>query len=465
MYTELLKLCAFEEEEIERERPRIDEAFRKLGIGSEDIERAERRIRKNYDTELEGVRRSWGIALKEMFDWTLAKEEGKKVIYGGYPPMPEIFQPVMCASEDLYAGTPENSVMTVMLLFDKFIPVLQAAEECGLSAGQAHCTIMKGKLGAIVKGIIPQPDLLCSWVAYGCDQSPRTDELIHRLYGTPTVFADSVCDQNWGDYPNVKERRIEHMGAGIDRLWQKVEEVFGCRLTEECHNIAIRERHEVLDNFLTLIDFNARCDPAPLGWGDLTLFHAFSNCGTLRKYTKEVNRALTILMREAKERFDQGKGVVEKGAPKVLWFAPSAGGVVRLMQQLGVAIIPFASFYEAKLQRRDDLKYTSHADRIAEGWLSEGPGFGSEGFVEYFKETCKSFEVDGFVYAYLYFCRPLSICAHMATKAIEDELNIPVLSIEWDPMDKREYGVKQLATRLETFAELVKARKKLREIS
>jgi len=53
----------------------------------------------------------------------------------------------------------------------------------------------------------------------------------------------------------------------------------------------------------------------------------------------------------------------------------------------------------------------------------------------------------------------------MATRKIEDELNIPVFSVEWDPMDKREYGVKQLATRLETFTELVKARKELRGTS
>jgi len=32
MYTELFKLCSFEPDEIERERPRIDKAFKLLGI-------------------------------------------------------------------------------------------------------------------------------------------------------------------------------------------------------------------------------------------------------------------------------------------------------------------------------------------------------------------------------------------------------------------------------------------------
>ena len=36
MYTELLRLCGYEEEEIEKERPRIDKAFKKLDIGPED---------------------------------------------------------------------------------------------------------------------------------------------------------------------------------------------------------------------------------------------------------------------------------------------------------------------------------------------------------------------------------------------------------------------------------------------
>jgi len=42
---ELLKLCGFQEQEIEAELPRVDKAFAKLGINTEDIERGKQRLK------------------------------------------------------------------------------------------------------------------------------------------------------------------------------------------------------------------------------------------------------------------------------------------------------------------------------------------------------------------------------------------------------------------------------------
>ena len=64
MYTELFKLCGFEPDEIERERPRIDKAFNTLGIEEEDINRGEKRLRRYLDIELLGVRRFLGIWMR-----------------------------------------------------------------------------------------------------------------------------------------------------------------------------------------------------------------------------------------------------------------------------------------------------------------------------------------------------------------------------------------------------------------
>jgi hypothetical protein len=36
-YTELFRLCGFEPEEIDRQRPRIERAFQKAGIVREDV--------------------------------------------------------------------------------------------------------------------------------------------------------------------------------------------------------------------------------------------------------------------------------------------------------------------------------------------------------------------------------------------------------------------------------------------
>ena len=84
-YDGLLKLCGFEDEEITKEKTRIDKAFERLELGYEDMDRAEAWIMQGHDVELVGVRKLLGIWLKELIDLVLAKDEGKTVVYYGFP--------------------------------------------------------------------------------------------------------------------------------------------------------------------------------------------------------------------------------------------------------------------------------------------------------------------------------------------------------------------------------------------
>lgn len=56
-----------------------------------------------------------------------------------------------------------------------------------------------------------------------------------------------------------------------------------------------------------------------------------------------------------------------------------------------------------------------------------------------------------------YSCRPFATDALMVKDALKKELGIPVLVLEADIYDPRFYTREQLRTRLESFAELVKA--------
>jgi len=75
-YDELLTLCAFDQGEIEDQRPRIESAFTKLGLAPADMERAVARVQKSFDLGLLGVRKALGVCLKELFDVVLARQEG-----------------------------------------------------------------------------------------------------------------------------------------------------------------------------------------------------------------------------------------------------------------------------------------------------------------------------------------------------------------------------------------------------
>jgi len=74
MYTELFKLCGYEPDEIERERPRIDRAFDILGLNEEDIRRGEWRLKEYMDIELLGLRKFLAIWMRELVNLVLARE-------------------------------------------------------------------------------------------------------------------------------------------------------------------------------------------------------------------------------------------------------------------------------------------------------------------------------------------------------------------------------------------------------
>ena len=74
---ELLGLCGFEPGEIEAELSRIQKVFDMFGITPEDVERGKERIDRYWDPELKGLAKIRGLAIKELVDTMLAKEEDK----------------------------------------------------------------------------------------------------------------------------------------------------------------------------------------------------------------------------------------------------------------------------------------------------------------------------------------------------------------------------------------------------
>ena len=72
---ELLELCGFTPEEIETELPRVQKVFDMFGIAPNDIERGKERINQFWEPELQGLRKIRGLAIKELVDTMLAREE------------------------------------------------------------------------------------------------------------------------------------------------------------------------------------------------------------------------------------------------------------------------------------------------------------------------------------------------------------------------------------------------------
>jgi len=460
-YDELLKLCGFEDEEIKKEKPRIDKVFQKLELGPEDMKTAERWVRQNHDIELLGVRKLLRAWLLELLDMVLAKEEGKKLVYYGFPSIPGPGMAMKVAAQeagvDAYVACPDVILChTLGQIFNKLTPILEAGEEGGLPPGHGLCSLQQIRNGGLAKGIIPIPDLVTG-SSYFCDMGSKADELLHEKYGHPAIYVDGCMDSRWGEYPDYLPQRVEFLGAQLNKLFDTVKEVLGMEVTREAWDKSMsvsRELYGALGRLTRLMT----ADPMPISGVEVGLALQLTAGSTGRAMT-EGPEAVSILCEEVEKRVEAGIGVVEKGAPRVLTFIMpfSDPSIIHMMENAGLAIS--VTLLSVPPKKHPPTTYTTLGEIRAEREMRDGVYHSAFGLAKRFEEAARDLKVDGVLWGYLYNCRPLAETSHSVKKWVEETTGVPTLSLEMDMYDSRNYGAAALRTRVEAFAEMLRARK------
>ena len=459
-YDELLKLCGFENEEIRKERPRIEKVFQRLELGPEDMKRAERWVRQHHDVELLGVRKILGIWLKELFDLVLAKDEGKKLVYYGFPTIAGPAAAIAAASEEICCIGPDAVLCNTMgQIFDKLTPILETGEENGLPPGHAMCSLQQVRVGGMAKGIIPVPDLAIT-SSYFCDMGSKTDELLHQRYGHPAIYVDGCMDSKWGEFPHYQPQRVDFLGGQIDMGLDRVKEIIGVEVTEEARYEGASRGREIFGALSELVELMKGADPQPISIVDAELARRLTNGSASRRIMTDAPNAIAILNQEVKERIDKGIGVVEKGAPRIMLYIGhfSDPRVLRMIEECGLSVPQtFLAAVYAKYRRSTP---TISGEILAKEELARGSFHSLYGVVNRAAEVVQEINLDGVIWNYLYNCRPLSLPSHVLKKFVEEATGVPVLSLESDLADSRSYSAEALRTRVETFGEMLRARKR-----
>lgn len=462
MYSEFLNLCGFEPEEISREEERVTRAFRILEIGNDDVEKATKRVREFFDIGLLGMRKVLGVYVKELVDMVLAREEGKKIVYGSFPPISQLMAAMTSAAEDIYCVIPEVILCSTMnCIFDKMIPILEAAEKHAMPPGHALCAYLQTRLGAVVKGIIPVPDLLLPSCTL-CDQSPKVDDLLHGLYGVPVVYADHIFDSGGEEWPTViNPRRVRYLATEIDKALEKFGEVFGYQVSEDMAREAI-EREGRLFRVSSKLWELMRNEPVPIGFKDIQVATRVASLCTRRALGEGVE-ALQILYEELQNRVKDGFKAMEKGAPKVmasnLPFDPEQD---IMFEDLGlnISVTTLAPLPSAHIQ----ASYTSLWEQVAESIIGRrGARYSSLAYIFQIKELARLHHADGVILFHHIGCRQYNSWTLKAKQVIEEEIGVPVLLFEGDFCDYRHYNARLLKTNAETFAQIVKTEKASRK--
>ena len=458
-YADLLELCGFEPEEMKKDTRRIETVFQRLELGPEDMKRAESWVKENHDVTLSGVRKILGLWLKELFDLVLAKDEGKKIVYYGFPTIAGPAAVIASASEDVYCACPDAILCYTMgQIFNKLTPILEAGEENGLPPGHSLCSLQQIRVGGMVKGIIPVADMVTT-SSYNCDMGSKADELLHQKYGHPTIYVDGSMDSQWGEWPNYLRERVDLLGDQLEKVFAGAEKFLGVKITEEARRKAASRSRELHRALRELVELMREADPQPLSIVDLEVARRLSSGSASERFMIEGPKAISILSQEVRDRITKGIGVVAKGSPRVIILMAhfSDPSIMRMMEGCGLSIPTTAHTLFASTIMKETTLISGEGLAIEQ--LKRGPFHSAYGEVKPFAEAAKKFNVDGVIWNYLYNCRPLAILSHLMKQYIEKEHGIPVLALEMDMYDSRSYSASALQTRVETFAELLRSNK------
>ncbi len=459
-YDDLLRLFEFADDEIEKERPRIEKAFQKLELGPEDMKTAENWVRQNHDVELMGVRKILGLWLKELVDLVLAKEEGKKLVYYGFPTIAGPASVIAAASAEVHCTCPDVVLCYTMgQIFNKLTPILEAGEENGLPAGHSMCSLWQIRVGGMAKGIVPAPDMIIA-SSYFCDMGSKADELLHQKYGHPAVYVDGSMDSRWGEFPNHLPERAVYLGGQLERVFDTASEVLGVEITAEVRSEGATRSRELYGARRELGQLMMSADPQPVSIVDVEIARRLTSGSASKRFLTEGPGVIAILNQEIKEKIDRGIGVIEKGAPRVTILVAhlSDPSIMRMMESCGLSI-PATNIDLMSSATLKTAPFIS-GDILAKDQLEEsGMYHSSYGAIKRAVEAVRQIDVDGVIWNYLYSCRPFAQMSHTLKQFLEKETGIPVLSLEMDMYDSRSYSAAALRTRVETFAEMLRARK------
>jgi benzoyl-CoA reductase/2-hydroxyglutaryl-CoA dehydratase subunit BcrC/BadD/HgdB len=464
-YDNLLKLCGYEPEEIERERPRVERTFEKAELTPEDVIQAEKGISRYYNVEVEGVSQSLGLWLKCFIDVVLAKEEGKKVVYASAPPFYYLMAAIAGVSKDIYVCMPGVAVGSALgTIFGKTKPILEAAEGDLLPPALANCAQLQLELGGILKGVIPIPDLILS-MAYACDQTPELDERIGERYGVPIIYVEGPNDQMGGDWPVIHYSKIKYIAEEAKSALAKFEEFTGHEVTEDHIRRSLRVCDGIFEGDKRLRDLYASADPLPINFSSFVSIGQLAPTLSTTLMFDDVRKVLDLAYMGIKKRIDRGEGVLPKGAPRIRVFTPwiTDPSVSAMIENAGLAIIGYTGTEITDSDQRESEHYKDIWEQGARIVSTAGPpdcGLGaSKALAEVCRQYKKGDELDGVLLNYWFTCRPNSLCPIKMKELITQESGIPTLVLESNMFDTRDINTEALRTRIEAFAEVLKAAK------
>jgi benzoyl-CoA reductase/2-hydroxyglutaryl-CoA dehydratase subunit BcrC/BadD/HgdB len=304
--------------------------------------------------------------------------------------------------------------------------------------------------------MLPKPDLLVT-TGFSCETSPKTINMLDELYDIPGFCYDACQDRSFNTYEVDSKRTVGLVAKSTRKLAERVQEVVGFELTDDMFQEMLDARAELDDAVGTLRHLIESSDPLAISAPHENLLMVLYNLTLgIDDGLPQAIDAITTLHEELQERVDKGLGVVEKGAPRILALLPAHHSDPRLdhlVGEMGMAIVACDPGFMVPYPGSPKDPYAMMSLHL-QGSLATSLARR----VRLIIESCKKLKIDGILNRYHVGCRAVAGDPLIIADAVGKELDIPVLTLEWENFDPRVYNREQYKRRLELFKVMLSSR-------
>jgi benzoyl-CoA reductase subunit B len=393
-----------------------------------------------------------------------AKEEGKKVVYTFVPG--NITE--LLAAFDVLPVLPEiNALQSGMR--GKSREYIAEAEKRGHS--EDVCTYVKCDIGMAMAGNIgptgtklPKPDLLL--LSYtGCYTFMKWFELLREEYDCPCVFLH-VPYQGEGE---IEPEHREYMVKQIkDEVIPALEKISGNKYDEEALKERLRLSVQAEDDLVWVLQ-SAMQKPSPIDAYFGAVYYVGPIFSAFRGTEEGVNY-YKALRREVQGRLDAGLGPVAPKGPmaeekfRIVVEGPPNWTHFREFWQMFAdegAVVVASTYskvggtYDFGFRHNPDDPLGTMGDYCAGCYTNHN----LPGRIDMLCQYLKDYEADGFLINSVKSCNSFSAGQLMMLREVEKRTGLPGGFIESDLVDPRYFSAANIKNRLESYFQMVEARR------
>ncbi|MFH1338322.1 MAG: 2-hydroxyacyl-CoA dehydratase family protein [Candidatus Omnitrophota bacterium] len=339
---------------------------------------------------------------------------------------------------------PPESVISMFANSHLTDDILTIAEDNNYS--RDTCSFLRGTIGAAIDNYMPMPDFFIVTSLY-CHGSAQTFYSLSKRYNKEFYYIDIPSHYSRVYVVDYVARQIEDI---TKKMAQKIKREFDLNKLKEAIDYSNQAR-----NYYLKVNELRKNKPTPM-LGIEAIDYAIMLAHTFG--CKEMVEICKTLYNELKQRVDNGKGSLDEERHRILWRHLRPYYTIEPLEYLEIRHKAAIVFEEVNYVYWPEMDPEQPFRSLAKKLLSNPATDFSNKWLNYTISLVEQYEVGGLVEFAHWGCRYLTANTQIVKETFQAK-NIPILVIEGDCIDRRDYSDGQIKTRIDAFIEILNRKK------